>query len=48
LPYVHAQPRLTFKQITNTVADMLKTLSEGGALEQDRVVVPVELREPER
>jgi DNA-binding LacI/PurR family transcriptional regulator len=47
LPYVHAQPQLTFKQIANTVADMLRTLSEGGALEQDRVIVPVELREPE-
>jgi alanine racemase len=47
LPYAHAQPRLTFKQIANTVAEMLKTLSEGGALEQDRVIIPVELREPE-
>jgi DNA-binding LacI/PurR family transcriptional regulator len=48
LPYVHAQPQLTFKQIAELIADMLRTLSEGNTLEQDRVIVPVELREPDR
>jgi len=47
LPYVHAQPRLTFRQIAELVSDMLRTLSEGKKLDQERVVIPVELREPE-
>ena len=47
LPYVHAQPRVTFKQIAELVANMLRTLSDGKSLEQERVIVPVELREPE-
>jgi len=47
LPYVHAQPRLTFKQIAEMISNMLRTLSDGKSLEDERVVVPVELREPD-
>ncbi len=46
LPYVHAQPRQTFKQIAELVADMLKRVADGGQLEKPRVVISVELRVP--
>lgn len=46
-PFVHAQPTQTFADIAFTVAGMLASLALGGQLAQHRVVVPVELHEPQ-
>ena len=43
LPYPHVQPQLSFAEVAERVAQMLKELVEGHALRQERVVVPVVL-----
>ena len=47
-PYVHAQPTQTFAEIAAIAADMFASLAEGRKLAQHRVVVPVELRLPQK
>jgi GntR family transcriptional regulator of arabinose operon len=42
--YVHVRPKWTLEQLASTVAGMLASLAEGTALDDSRVVVPVELR----
>ncbi|GAF74815.1 unnamed protein product, partial [marine sediment metagenome] len=44
LPYTCVRPKLHFHEITALIGKMLQRLSQGEPLEQQRVVVPVELR----
>jgi DNA-binding LacI/PurR family transcriptional regulator len=47
-PYVHVQPTHPFEEIAATAAGMFASLANGRKLEQHRVVVPVELRLPQK
>lgn len=45
-PYVHVQSQRSFAEIASAVAGMLARRVEGKPLENDRIVLPVELRMP--
>jgi len=45
LPYPHVQPQLSFRELAERIARMLKELVEGKTLGQERIVVPVVLYE---
>jgi LacI family transcriptional regulator len=43
LPYPHSQPKMTFREIAETVGDALERLAEGEVLTNYRTVIPVVL-----
>ena len=47
-PYAHAQPTQPFAEIAAIAADMFASLAAGRTLAQHRVLVPLELRLPQR
>ncbi len=46
LPFVHTEPKESFFEISERVADMLERQADGRKLEQERVVIEVRLRNP--
>ncbi len=44
--FARVEPKLGFDKISQVIADMLRQVMQGKRPEQERIVVPVELREP--